>query len=228
MDVGPYWNRDESGGIHTFDFKVSAPCGPLISLPRLCIVAQRLQGGQCALLGPFIKRYPVAPLSPLLFFFPGIDIDKMTDPISLTTAALAFIGVVITTTRTAYININQCREINETLAAVRKDGMELSKVLTVFDSVSDEAGLLSGSSSQHWAGVKSSLFDLAKTMNALQHLLKDIQDTEMGIISNPIKVFKYDAKADEIETLRKRIAGLSLSIQLSIQFITLYPPLRWL
>jgi hypothetical protein len=145
----------------------------------------------------------------------------MIDPITLTIGASKFISVIVTTTQTAYKNINRCREISDTLAALIEDGMQISKVLTVFDDVSAEAGLLDGPNRESWASVKTSLFHLAQTMKALVDLLRDIQNVDAGILSNPIKVFKHDARAGDIENLRKRIAGLSISIQLSVQFITL-------
>ena len=136
------------------------------------------------------------------------------DPISL--AHLCFKA-----TKLIFDNVKRYREVDETLAILTADQIELSNVMKTFDESMGDGGSMAAPGKEHWQTLKLSMQDLAEALKSLAHILNDVKGDGSGVASRSLRTAKLEMKSSEIDSLQKRITTRIRTIQLSVQFISL-------
>ena len=139
----------------------------------------------------------------------------MIDPISLATLCFGASKLI-------YGHIQSYRDVDTAIEILISDQAELSSVLKAFHEALTEGGIIAGPGQRQWMTLQASLNDLAKALKSLEDIIKNVQGDTTGPMSRTFRTAKLEMKADDIDVLQKRIGTRVRTIQLSVQFITLW------
>ena len=131
---------------------------------------------------------------------------------------LSIVGTCFTLSKTIYANIKRCSEVGETLNALTRDQRELHAAIECFQAqIPPEA-------TPQWHTLGTSLTGLATTMNTMEDVLNEIRRVELGAATRPVQMVRLQLHNEQITALRQKIETHVRTIQLSVQFISLYKP----
>jgi prophage DNA circulation protein len=138
------------------------------------------------------------------------------DPISVATLCFNAIRLICN-------NVQRYRDVDESLAILVADQRELSNVVKAFEeATSRDREATAALGQRQWITLKVSLDDVAKSMKALEDILKSVQGDSSGLFPRVQRLARLEMKTDDIDALQKRIETRLRTIQLSVQFITLF------
>ena len=138
------------------------------------------------------------------------------DPLSIVTTCFHL-------SKTIYDNIKACTEVGDTLDALSQDQRELAKAIEIFKT---QIPLTSVDAAHpQWRILGTSLTGLAGAMRELERIFQEIKTVELGAATRPVQVVRLQMQQDQIDALKRKIETYVRTIQLSVQFVSLYLPI---
>ena len=138
------------------------------------------------------------------------------DPLSIVTTCFHL-------SKTIYDNIKACTEVGDTLDALSQDQRELAKAIEIFETQIPLASV--DATHPQWRILGTSLTGLAGAMRELERIFHEIRSVELGAATRPVQVVRLQMQQDQIDALKRKIETYVRTIQLSVQFISLYVPI---
>jgi len=135
------------------------------------------------------------------------------DPLSVVTTCFHL-------SKTIYYNIKACTEVGDTLDALSQDQRELAKAIDTFQTQIPLASV--DSTHPQWRILGTSLTGLAGAMRELEDIFQQIKGVELGPATRPVQLVRLQMQQDQIDDLKRKIETYVRTIQLSVQFISLY------
>jgi|SRR5947207_10266534 len=148
------------------------------------------------------------------------------DPLSIVVASESLVGSC--GKLSGYITWLNKTHVDTTISVLR---VEIDSLAHVFGSIGTNFGTRSQASlskleERHWRNVRQSMNDCKETLEKLNELLQPVIKLKRGgiFLKKSVKVVELDLNPNEIAILQQQIMAYRKTMEISLQFMTLYVP----
>ena len=151
----------------------------------------------------------------------------MGDPLSIAVTAFSLIDLCVSKSSYIYSFISSARAVDDTIGLLDTELTSLSLTLnSVHDSFIDpslrvDADGRFASQKPVWTNVERCLKDCEKCLRQLEDIIRGVAKRK-GYFRRVRAQIRLNMKSDDIDLLRKQIAGYRGAMELSLQLVTMH------
>ena len=154
----------------------------------------------------------------------------MTDPLSISVAALTITGICITITTSIFTYVSKVKAVDEEVHTLESEIAELSTTLGAVKKTFDDPVLGAIVTNNkflynHWKEAKRSMDACEETLKGLEKLFEDIASADSGLLKKVEKQIKLFVKNGEMTLCNRRIKAYRTTLKFSLNLIGMYVPL---
>jgi hypothetical protein len=145
---------------------------------------------------------------------------------------IALLGLIAACTKLSvqvYNIINKLSTTDETVRGLGNETRSLSEVLGSMEiSLKDpliRQATMDTKSGRHWEDVNQSLGDCKQTLRRLKRIAKAVRVPQEGVFRRGLSQVKLALSSSEIVMYRQQISACTQTMNLSLNWITVYPTL---